>query len=577
MEAIKLLHGQLIVSGLHRHPLHISKVLAFYTISPSHLPHSLLIFNQIENPNTFIFNTMFRAFAQSNTPTEALLLYSQSRALGLKHDNMTFPFVLKACVKIPAMIDGQWIHVHVLKLGFISDVFISNALISLYSSCKELGYARQLFDEMTVRDLVSWNSLICGSAKAQRFNDVLRLFEMMRAAKVKADGVTMVNVISACTQLREWELGETVVKYIEDNCIEVDLYLGNTLIDYYGRRGFVEDAQKLFDEMREKNSITMNAMIATFAKAGDLVGARKMFDRMPERDLVSWSLMITGYCQMKNFLEALELFRKMQKTKIKPDEIVIASVLSACAHLVARNLGRSVHACIRRNGITMDIFVGNTLIDMYSKCGCISEAYKVFDGMRKKDTLTWNSIILGLATSGNGDSALQAFSDMLRTEFKPDEVTFLGVLIACVHSGLVDEGLKYFESMREVHGVEPQMKHYGCVIDLLSRCGQLDKAFEFIGEMIMRPDAIAWRAFLGACKVHGNVTMAEYANKKLNKLDPGDSGNYVLLSHAYAAAERWNDVVKLREKVAEVDIRKNPGWSIIEIGNSSVSSKVAAS
>ncbi|XP_020583484.1 putative pentatricopeptide repeat-containing protein At3g15930 isoform X2 [Phalaenopsis equestris] len=377
---------------------------------------------------------------------------------------------------------------------------------------------------MPVKDLVSWNSLICGSGKDQRFSDVLELFEMMLEVRMKADAVTMVNVVSACTQLRDWELGETMIKYIRDNCIEVDLYLGNTMIDYYGRRGFVEDAQKLFDEMKERNSITMNVMIATFAKAGDLVAAKKMFDSMPEKDLVSWSSMITGYSQSKNFSEALEHFRQMQKTKIKPDEFVVVSVLSACAHQAAHKLGRSVHGYIRRSNIKMDIFVGNSLIDMYSKSGYINEAYKVFNEMRNKDTLTWNSIILGLANSGNADIALQVFSDMLRGNFKPDEVTFLGVLVACVHNGLVDEGLEHFKSMSGVHGVEPQMKHYGCAIDLLSRAGELYKAFELIGEMMRRPDAIAWRAFMGACKAHGDVPMAEYAHKKLHKVDSRGNG-----------------------------------------------------
>lgn len=414
---------------------------------------------------------------------------------------------------------------------------------------------------------MSWNSLISACVKEHRYTEALELFEVICAEKVRADAVTMVNVISACTKLGDLARVDTMVEYLKENCLEVDVYLGNTLIDYYGRRGMVDSARKVFEDMPERNSMTVNAMITTYAKGGDLIAAKRLFDNMRDRDLISWSSMIAGYSQRSRFSEALELFRQMLNAKkIKPDKILLVSLISACAHLIARNIGRSFHGYILRNGLKSDVFVGNSLIDMYSKCGHINEAHHVFDEMSERNTTTWNSIILGLATSGYADAALHMFSDMLRCKFRPDKVTFLGVLTACVHSGLIEEGLEYFDSMSGVHGVEPEMMHRGCIVDLLSRAGELDKAFEFIGEMLSTPDAAVWRALLGASKVHGNVRMAERTNKNVMDLDPRNSGNYVLLSNAYAADERWIDAMTTREMMRHVCVQKSPGCSIVEIG-----------
>ncbi|XP_073008795.1 pentatricopeptide repeat-containing protein At2g22410, mitochondrial-like [Typha latifolia] len=567
MEGIRKFHARLTVMGLHRNPYLMSKVLSFYALSPPNLIDARLVFGQIPGPTTFLWNAMIRGLAQSDSPMEAVAFHYAMREHGSKQDNMTFPFVLKACARISAIGDGKRIHSDILKLGFLSDVFVSNALIHLYAVCGDLGCARLLFDEMPLRDVVSWNSLICGYSQCSLLREALSLFEAMQEEGIKADKVTMVKIVSACTHLREWDLADAMVRYIEENGVEVDIYLGNTLIDYYGRRGFVKSAEMVFNQMMGRNIVTLNAMITTYAKAGNLVSARRIFDEMPERDLISWSSIISGYSQGNCFSEALTLFRQMQKAKVKPDEIVVVSVLSACAHLGALDLGKWIHNYIRRNNIKADVYVGNSLIDMYAKCGCITEAFRVFGEMKERDILSWNSIILGLANNGFVEKALEVFSDMLRGNFRPSDVTFLGVLIACAHRGLLDEGLNYFNSMREVYNVEPKMKHYGCVVDLLCRSGELDKAYKFITEMPITPDPIIWRTVLGACKVHGNVGLSEIANKKLNELDPSNSGNYVLLFNTYAGADRWSDAIKVRVSMGENDVRKSPGCSLIEVSN----------
>jgi pentatricopeptide repeat protein len=513
MGSIRKLHAHLIVSDLQQYQSHLSKILVSY-VSPQNLPDAHALFNQIQAPTIFLWNAMIRGLCKSETPQEAVVFYDRMRSKGLKEDNMTFPFVLKACSVIRSIRDGKRIHASILKLGYLLDVFISNGLVHLYVACGDLGDARLMFSEMPVRDVISWNTIISGYSQLGDMREVLKLFGMMREAGIIGDEVTMVKVLSACSQLSAWRLGESVVSHIEKNCIKIDLYLGNTLIDYYGRCRLVESAEIIFNCMNERNIITLNAMLTTYVNGGDLASARNMFDEMPQRDLISWTSMISGYTQAKCFSDALYLFRKMLKAKVKPDEIVLASVVSACANLGCLQLCRWAHNYVRNNNIRADIHVGNALIDMYMKCGSISEALQVFKRMKEKDTISWNIVILGLANNEFVQDALEMFSIMLKQEIKPNDTTFLGILTACAHGGLVDIGLSYFKRMK-AHNIEPQMKHYGCMVHLLGRAGQLDTAYDFIMKMPLRPDQIIWRMLLGACQMHGNVALAETVKKNL--------------------------------------------------------------
>ncbi|KAJ8644682.1 hypothetical protein MRB53_006430 [Persea americana] len=576
MDHIGKLHAHLIRIGLHRDPSSISTVLTSYALSLPHLKNACLVFNQIEEPTTYIWNSMIRGFSQSNQPKKSIFFYNcmRSQGLGVAQNHLTFLFALKACTRVSEVGEGKKIHVHLMKLGFGSYTFVCNALIHMYALCGDLGSARKVFDEMPERDVVSWNSLICGYSHNNELREVLDLFEEMRAENVKADEVTMVKVVLACTHLGDWKLADSMAKYIEVDGLKVDVYLGNTLIDCYGRRGSVELARRVFDEMAERNMVSWNAMITAYAKAGDLAAAKKLFDEMPNRDVISWTSIIAGYSQSKRFADALSVFRDMMKAEVKPDEITVASVLSACAHLGALDVGKKVHEYICEKNIKEDIYVGNALIDMYCKCGCIEKALEVFDKMRERDTVSWTSVISGLAVNGNAEHALELFSRMLSNGVRPSSVTFIGVLVACSHSGLVEKGLEYFNSMVNVHKIEPQMKHYGCVVDLLSRSGLLDEAYQFIMNMSVAPDPVMWRTLLSACKIHGNVDLAEVAINKLLELNPSNSGNYVLLSNTYAGAERWDDARKAREMMEERDVRKAPGCSSIE-DNGTVNEPIA--
>ncbi|XVF09772.1 hypothetical protein REPUB_Repub07fG0124900 [Reevesia pubescens] len=535
INAAKETHAYLVRTQRHDDPSSISPVIRAYCLAPSHLQKAYLVFNQITQPTLLNFNHMIRGFSQSNQPNEAIKIYYKMYFLqGFSGDAMTFIFVFKACARVSDIENGQKFHVHAVKLGFASYLFVANALIHMYSRCGDLGFARKVFDTMEERDLVSWNSLICGYSQCKKFKELLGLFWGMQEANVKADAVTMLKVILACCYTDNMDLADSMVKYIEENCLYIDVYLGNTLIDMYGQRGLVNSA-------------------------------REVFDRMVEKNIVSWNALIKGYSQANHFTDALKLFQDMMAAKVVPDEITVASVLSACANLGALDVGQAVHEYICKHGIRADVYVRNSLIDMYCKCGVVEKALEVFHNMKEKDSVSWTSVISGLAVNGFADSAVEYFSQMLKAGVRPTYGCFVGILLACTHAGLVDKGLEYFESMEKVHALTPEMKHYGCVVDLLSRSGYLGRAYQFIKTMPIHPDVVVWRILLSACKLHGNVVLAEIVTNKLLELDPSNSGNYVLLSNTYASSDRWDAATKMRELMEGNNVQKPSGWSSIEV------------
>ncbi|MBA0701580.1 hypothetical protein Goari_026900 [Gossypium aridum] len=562
----KELHAYLIKIHRHDDSSSISSVIRAYCLAPFHLHKAYLVFNQIKLPTLLNFNLMIRGFSQSAQPIEAIKIYYKMYCFhGFSGDNMTFIFVFKACARVFDIKTGQKFHVHAVKLGFDSYLFVANALIHMYSSCGDLDFARKVFHTMGKRDLVSWNSLICGYSQCKKFKELLGLFNTMQEDNVKADAVTMVKVILASCYTDNMGLADSMVKYIEENCIHVDVYLGNTLIDMYGKRGLVNLAREVFDRMPERNLVSWNALIKGYIKAGQVVEARKVFDNMKQRDVISWTSMITGYSQVNQFKDALKLFQDMMAAKVTPDEITVATVLSTCANLGVLDVGQAVHDYICKHGIRADVYVGNSLIDMYFKCGVVKRALEVFHDMKEKDSVSWTSVISGLAVNGFADSALEYFSQMLKDGVGPTHGCFVGILLACTHAGWVDKGLEFFESMEKVHGLTPEMKHYGCVVDLLSRSGYLERAYEFIKKMPVHPDVVLWRILLSACKLHGNVVLAEIATNNLIERDPSNSGNYVLLSNTYAISDRWDAATKMRELMDGNNVQKPSGWSSIEV------------
>ncbi|CAN6168966.1 unnamed protein product [Urochloa humidicola] len=346
-----------------------------------------------------------------------------------------------------------------------------------------------------------------------------------------------------------------------------DVFLCNVMLAAYVARGEVAEARKVFDGMRDRDMVSWNTMIHGYAVKGEVSMARELFDGMEDRDAFSWSSMMSAYAKSRRSKEALELWQEMRAACVAPDCITMVSVLSACGDMGALAVGAEVHQFVESNGIEVDVKLGTALIDMYAKCGDIDNSLRAFHSMTAKDVLTWSSMIMGLANHGLGHDALSLFSRMISEGLQPNEVTFIGVLIACTHLGLVSDGKKYFSTMSVVHGVAPKVEHYGCMVDLLGRSGHIEEARQLITDMPFEPDAVIWRALLGACRIYKNVEVAEEAMAKLRVLDPHADGHYVLLSNIYAQANSWEGVAEMRTMLRRENIQRIPGRSSIEWQN----------
>ncbi|CAN6439591.1 unnamed protein product [Victoria cruziana] len=313
------------------------------------------------------------------------------------------------------------------------------------------------------------------------------------------------------------------------------------------------------------DGFVLAALIDAYARMLQLSAARQLFDEMLVRDVVVWNSMIAGYSRGGMSLEAFMLFREMQACGMRPNEITMVAVLDGCAHLGALCYGRWIHAYLKKKAIRLNRYVNTALIDMYAKCGNLHNAFEVFNEMTVRDALAFNSMIGAFAMHGNGRPALEMFERMKKDGVEPDDVTFIVLLSACAHAGLVDEGRVHFKSLRERHRIEPKLEHYGCMVDLLGRAGFVKEAYQLIENMPMKPSAILWRSLLSSCRTHNNVELGQVSIGHLMELDPQESGNYVLLSNIYAAYNRWDDVRRVRKIMKDRGINKLPGSSILEL------------
>lgn len=369
---------------------------------------------------------------------------------------------------------------------------------------------------------------------------------------------TLIHVYASCG-----EFG--VARQVLDRMPERDVISWNAMLSAYMEMGLVNLARRVFDEMPERNMESWNFMVSGYVGAGLVEAARDVFDEMPVKNVVSWNVMITGYAHANCFGEILMLFEKMQHENVKPDHCTLVNVLSACARVGALRQGKWIHAYVEKNRIDVNGFLATALVDMYAKCGCIEKALEVFHSSSKKDISTWNSIISGLSIHGFGEEALTIFSEMLEHGFEPNEVTFVTVLAACSRAGLLKEGWEMFDRMVYIHGIQPTIEHYGCMVDLLGRFGLLKEAEELVRTMSMREAPAVLESLLGACRNHGDVEMAEQVARKLLELDPQDTSGYVQLSNIHASMGRWNDAMDVRRRMKMQGVRKEPGCSMIEV------------
>lgn len=570
---LKQIQSQMITTGLYLDGLAYSRLVVFAALSPmADLSYSKRLLFAMQNPNAFSWNVVIRAISKSQDPSEVFLLYKQMLVfvsvggVNLLPDNYTFPLLFKTCARLLLPELGHEILGHVLKLNYDGDIFVHNSLIHFLVSCRELEAAYKVFDESCLRDLVSWNSLINGYARSGRGKEALRIFrEMEMWGDVAPDEVTMIGVVTACTQLEDLRLGHQFHQYIRNRGLNMTVPLANALLDMYVKCGDLKEAEELFERMEEKTMVSWTTMVMGYAKSGYLDVARKLFNAMPEKDVVPWNAMISAYVQAQRGKEALSLFHEMQAMNVDPDEVTMVSCLTACAQLGALDVGIWIHYYIEKHNLFQNVVLGTALVDMYAKCGNIGKALQVFHEIPGRNALTYTAIIGGLALHGDAKYALSYFSEMIDVGLVPDEVTFLGVLTACCHGGLVEEGRKLFSQMSSKFNASPKIKHYSCMIDLLGRAGLLKEAMDLLESMPIEADAVVWGAMFFACRIHKNIELGERAAMKLLELDPNDSGIYVLLASMYIERNMWKKAGEVRKMMRERGVDKTPGCSSIEV------------
>ncbi|KNA02663.1 hypothetical protein SOVF_216550 [Spinacia oleracea] len=543
MSELKQIQAQMTRKGLIFHVFPVSRIIAFCAISNhGDMNYARLIFNQIPNPNVYIWNTMIRGYSRAKNPELGLSIFRKMVREEVEMDGRSFVFALKAFGLFSGFREGKSIHCRICKLGFDSSVLVQNGLLHFYSDGGFLGCARKVFDECPVKDVVTWTAMIDGYVQKSNPDEALNLFDLMVCGEIVPNEVTMITVLSACALKRDLDLGRRMHGYIEKFNVKCTLNLINALLDMYVKCGCMMTATRIFEEMKFKDVFSWTSMVNGFAKHGELEMARKYFDEMPVKNVVAWNAMISGYSQNNQPKNALKLFEEMVKEGLIPiDEATLVPAFSACAQS------------------------GNALIDMYSKCGRIDIAEDLFNEMPNKDLVTYNSLIVGYSDHGKANLALTLFNKMTDQGIKLDNITFIAILSACSHAGLVSKGKEIFTDMQQKFGLQPKAEHYVCMIDLLGRVGLLEEAYDMIRNMHIEPDEAAWGALLNACRIHGYADFGKYVAEKLIDLNPDDSGTYVVLANLCAKEKRWVDVRNVRSMMREKGVRKTRGHSFIEV------------
>ncbi|THG22967.1 pentatricopeptide repeat-containing protein At4g02750-like [Camellia sinensis] len=470
------------------------------------------------------------------------------------------------------------------------DVVSWNAMLTGYWQNGYLHESKKLFDLMPVRNIVTWNSMIAGCLENERIGDGFEYFCTMPERNTASWNV-MVSGFVRCGRIEEagrlfdempWRNVISYTAMIDGYAQNGEIERARALFDCMPRKnavswtvmisGYVEngrfdEARELFDQMPNKNVVATTAMITGYCKEGKMENARILFQEIQSRDLVSYNAMITGCAQNGRGEEALKLLIQMLRRGMQPDHSTLVSALTACSSLASLKEGRQTHVIILKNGFDSHVSVCNALVTMYSKCGGIFDSELAFAHLGNPNLVSWNTIIAAFAQHGLYGKALAFFNNMRLGGFDPDGITFLSLLSACGHSGMVNESLHRFDSMIENYKISPRPKHYACLVDLLGRAGKLEKAYKMIHEMPFEADSGVWGALLAGCRAHSNVELGQLAAEKIVELDCRNSGAFIVLSNIYAAAGMWKEVRRVRGLMKEKGVKKQPAYSWMEFGN----------
>ncbi|KZV54221.1 chlororespiratory reduction 2 family protein [Dorcoceras hygrometricum] len=449
----------------------------------------------------------------------------------------TYEILILSCALEKSLSDAFTVHKNLTENGFDQDPFLATKLINMYSELNSVEHACQVFDEISNRTIYVWNALLRALSLSGYGEKVLRLYRKMNRIGIRSDRFTYTYALKACVVSESSvSRGKEIHAHILRHGYESSVHIMTTLVDMYAKYGCGENANCVFCSMPVKNIVSWSAMIACFAKNG-------------------------------RAFEALEIFREMmlESEDMLPNSVTMVSVLQACAALAALEHGKLIHAYILRKGLDSILPVMSALVTMYARCGDLDLAKHVFNQMSRRDVVAWNSMISSYGIHGFGSEARNVFHEMVMLGVSPTPISFVSVLGACSHSGLVDEGKSLFDSMVREYGIDPTVEHYACMVDLLGRANRFDEATKIIENIGDKAGAKVWGSLLGSCRIHCYVELAERASEKLFELEPMNAGNYVLLADIYTEAKMWDEVKRVKKLLEIRGLRKVSGCCWIEV------------
>ncbi|XP_054780508.1 pentatricopeptide repeat-containing protein At2g13600-like [Prosopis cineraria] len=553
-------------------------------------------------PNIVSWSAVIAGFAQNGYDEEAIQLLFKMQAAGLEPNMRTLASVIPSCARLRKLNLGKVLHGFIIRRNFTSNAFIINGLLDMYRRCNDMesafkmfskvsrkcsasyntmiaGYsengnifkARRLFDEMeqegVERERISWNSMISGYVDNFLYDEALSLFQDSLKNGITPDSFTLGSVLTACADTATILRGKQIHTQAIVRGLQSNRFVGGALVEFYFKCHDIFSAQRAFDEVSERDIATWNVLICGYAHCNQSKTVQELLQRMVsdgfEPNMYTWNGVLAGCVENSHYDSAIQLFTEMQNSNLKPDIYTVGIILTACSKLASIQRGKQVHAYSIRAGHDSDVHLGAALVDMYGKCGHIKYCMITYNRILNPDLVSHNAILTAYAMHGHGKKGIAHFRKMLAGQVRPDHITFLSVLSSCVHAGSTEMGRECF-SLMETYGLAPTLKHYTCMIVLLSRAGKLNEAYELIKKMPMEADSVTWSSLLGGCFIHGEISLGEIAAKNLLELEPNNNANYVLLANLYASAGRWYDLAQTRQLMKEEGMQKSPGCSWIE-------------
>lgn len=537
LEALKWgrgIHGLVVKLGLDSNICVCNTLITMYC-DAGRCSDAEYLFHGMKDRDLISWNSMMAGYVSAGRRTDALRLLANLLRMGKLINYVSFTSGLAACSVEELLAEGRIVHALVIMYGLHENLIVGNALVTMYGKCGIMSEAKRVFNEMSGRELVTWNALIGGYAENKDAEKTLKTFKFMRQWGEPANYITMIGVLGACTAPSDLlKLGMPLHGHIVVSGFETEEYVKNSLITMYANCGDLKSSQIIFDELVNKTSATWNAMVAANAHH--------------------------GYGE-----EALKLLLEMQRARVDFDEFSLSAALAVSADLASLEEGKQLHNLAIKLGFDSYQYVTNCALDMYGKCGELSDVLKMLPEPNSRTRLSWNILISSFSRHGFFQKATETFHEMLKHGSNPDHVTFVSLLSACSHGGLVDEGLAYFTEMTSVFGVPAGIEHCVCIVDLLGRSGRLADAEAFITRMPVPPNDFVWRSLLAACRIHGNMDLGKKATEHLLETDPTDDSAYVLYSNVCAASGKWNDVQNIRLKMDSNSIRKKPAYSWVKL------------